>query len=114
MQTLMLAIGQLRQSLVRDLLHLSLCSACKCLLKPKQPLLWNLFSLFASFTVDPWSDVWVATSAGVIPSLFLIYKPYKKDVIVRSAVVGSYIGTITWVLKKTFQIILGQDVGGSW
>jgi hypothetical protein len=111
-QTLVLNIGPLQQFLEVDSLRLSPCSACKCTLDLMRPT-YLLFSLFASFTVDPWSDVWIATVAGVLSSLALIYTPKAKHLVVRLVVAGSYIGTIVWVMKKTFKILNG-DVTSGW
>ena len=71
-------------------------------------------SFFASFTVDLWSDVGIAVSAGILTSLILVFAPYTKHFVVRLVFAGSYLGSIVWVLKKVAGIQKGQDVTGSW
>ena len=72
------------------------------------------YSVAAGLMVDPWSSVGMATSAGVITSLILLFVPHTKSLMVRLAFAGSYLGSMVWVLKTVVSIYRGRDVARRW
>ena len=64
--------------------------------------------------VDPWSCVGMAASAGVLTSMIVLFVPQTRVVMVRLAFVGSYLGSVVWVLKTMLSIRSGREVTGSW
>ena len=83
-------------------------------LSSRQTATYSWFSFSAGSVVDRWSDVGVTTTAGVLTSVVLAIAPRTAPVLGRLVVLGTYFGTIVWVLKKLYGIQAGQDVFGSW
>ena len=73
-----------------------------------------IFSLLASFTINPRSEVAVAIYAGISTSFLLVLMPQTKHVLTRAAFLGSYAGAVVWTAKKLCAIMRGQNVVGTW
>jgi mannose/fructose/N-acetylgalactosamine-specific phosphotransferase system component IID len=52
--------------------------------------------------------------AGVASSLVLAIAPVQASIVIRLAFLGSFLGSIVWVLKKMLDIQKGRDVVGNW
>lgn len=73
-----------------------------------------VFSLLASFTINPRSEVGLAVYAGIFTSFLLVLMPQTKHILTRAAFLGSYAGAVVWTAKKICAIARGQNVAGTW
>jgi hypothetical protein len=73
-----------------------------------------IYSLLASFTINPRSEVGMAVYAGIFTSFLLASVPRAKHILTRAAFLGSYAGAIVWTAKKLCAIMNGQNVVGTW
>jgi hypothetical protein len=73
-----------------------------------------IFSLLASFTINPRSEVGIAIYAGILTSFLLVLMPQTKHILTRAAFLGSYAGAIVWTANKLCAIMRGQNVVGTW
>jgi hypothetical protein len=70
--------------------------------------------MLGMFTVDLWSEVGLAFSAGVCTSLVLVIAPSEKHRGVHLVLLGSYAGTVVWVLERMVRMRMGENVTGKW
>ena len=71
-------------------------------------------SLSATFVLDRWSLVRMATLAGAFTTVGMFYMPQAKSILIRLALVGLYIGSILWVLIIVMKIHRGCELNESW
>ena len=71
-------------------------------------------SICATFVLDSWSLVRMATLAGAFTTAVMFFVPRAKSVLIRLALVGSYLGSILWVLIIVMKFHKGCELNESW
>lgn len=71
-------------------------------------------SLSATFVLDRWSLVSMATLAGAFTTAVIYFVPQAKSILIRLALAGSYLGSILWVSITVMKIFKGCEMNERW
>ena len=56
----------------------------------------------------------MATLAGVFATVVMFFVPRAKSLLIRLALVGSYLGSILWVIIIGVKLHKGRELNESW